>query len=107
MPESLSASATVTTATVTASPSSSSGSTLPIGTFAGVVAVLAALFIGATVAAVYFWVRDSRFRRDHQWSQAFSAAPIAYTTEPAGGVTSMDYQTTTGMWMVLGGGLVC
>ncbi|KAG9018674.1 hypothetical protein FRB90_010590 [Tulasnella sp. 427] len=73
-------SSTVTaTTTVTASPSGQ----VPVASLAAVAAVLGALFIGAVVAAVFFWVRDSRFRRDHQWSQAVNAAPIAYTTEPS------------------------
>ncbi|KAG8998613.1 hypothetical protein FRB90_012274 [Tulasnella sp. 427] len=71
-------SAVTATTTVTASPKGQ----VPVASLAAVAAVLGALFVGAVVAAVFFWVRDSRFRRDHQWSQAFNAAPIAYTTEP-------------------------
>lgn len=84
----------VTTVTAT-SESASSGGHVSTGAFAAVAAVLATLFIGATIAAVYFWVRDMRFRRDHQWSQAISAAPIAYTTEPSTSTQTTEYNHLT------------
>ncbi|KIO17534.1 hypothetical protein M407DRAFT_32786 [Tulasnella calospora MUT 4182] len=75
------AAATTVTAVTTVTASGSNGGQVPTSALAAVAAVLGALFIGAAIAAVYFWVRDSRFRRDHQWSQAITAAPVAYTTE--------------------------
>ncbi|KAG8911951.1 hypothetical protein FRC01_005382 [Tulasnella sp. 417] len=93
-PASAAAASTVTVVeTVTAS--SASGNHISTGAFAGVTAVLATLFIGATIAAVYFWVRDMRFRRDHQWTQAISAAPIAYTTEPTTTTQNTEYNPLT------------
>ncbi|KIO23911.1 hypothetical protein M407DRAFT_26707 [Tulasnella calospora MUT 4182] len=89
------ASASTVTAVTTVTATSDSGNHVSTGAFAAVAAVLGTLFIGSTIAAVYFWVRDMRFRRDHQWSQAISTAPIAYTTEPSTSAQNTEYNPHT------------
>ncbi|KAG9018675.1 hypothetical protein FRB90_010591 [Tulasnella sp. 427] len=74
--------------------SQSTTAQVPVSTLAAVAATLGALFIGATVAAVYFWVRDSRFRRDHQWSQRLDSEPVAYLMGPATESTAIISTTT-------------
>lgn len=87
--------ASAVTAVTTVTASGSSAGNVSTAAFASVAAILGTLFVGATIAAIYFWVRDSRFRRDHQWTQAISAAPIAYTTEPAMSSNNTEYNPYT------------